>query len=385
MREGGTFLGSARRWVVNGSITRIKGDIALLKARLEKLRAGREWDLGFSFPIRKINEEKWEVEGIAASEVLDQQGEIIEYPALKKAFGSFLGNVREMHQAVAVGKAVSITCDDANKCVLVRAMISKGAPLTWEKVKDKTLSGFSIGGQRLRSQLLENGIRKTTELRLTELSLVDAPANPQAFFSLVKFSEGVPTATELLATDGEEPMSSAAVSLERVSRVLAAGAFENFVSILKSGRVRGSMGFIQGGHRAACLMDVPFVSLKYVFKKGRYEPYGVFLTKKAAYERGCRPVLYLSNKEKKSLGIPKKEWWRVVRLHASKEGWISWLHEREWRCKGDLKLPSNPYGVLVRNADQAEKLREMIEKSPHKFKVRPRSIIPLTVICQGLP
>jgi len=165
-----------------------------------------------------------------------------------------------------------------------------------------------------------------------------------------------------------------------------ANAFENLVKILKSGRVLGSnteKGFIQGPWTAACLMDVPFVSLKYVFN-GKYEPYGVFLTKKAAYEKGCRPVLYLSNKEKERLRIPRDEWWRIVRFDVSKEGWISWLHEREWRCRGDLKLPSNPYGVLVRNADKAEELQKMIQDSPSKFKIKPRSIIPLTVICQGL-
>lgn len=164
-----------------------------------------------------------------------------------------------------------------------------------------------------------------------------------------------------------------------------ASAFENLVNILKGGHVLGGTGFVQAGHRVACFMDVPFVSLKYVFKKGNYEPYGVFLTKKAAYERGCRPVLYLSNKEKKALCIPKKEWWRIVRFYAGKEGWISWLHEREWRCKGNLILPSNPYGVLVRDADHARRLQNMIQDSPQKFRVKPRSIIPLTVICQGLP
>ena len=96
-------------------------------------------------------------------------------------------------------------------------------------------------------------------------------------------------------------------------------------------------------------------------------------------------MLYLSNKEKQRQRIPRDEWWRIVRFDVSKEGWISWLHEREWRCKGDLKLPSNPYGVLVRNADKADGLQKIFQDSPSKFKVKPHSIIPLTVICQGLP
>jgi len=166
-----------------------------------------------------------------------------------------------------------------------------------------------------------------------------------------------------------------------------ATAFENLVNILQTGRIHGSTkkkGYIQGPWSAVCLMDIPFVSLKYVFDR-KYEPYGVFLTKKHAYEKGCRPVLYLSNSEKLRLKIPKDEWWRIVRFDVDEEGWISWLHEREWRCKGDLKLPRNPYGVLVRNADDAKKLQKMIQKSAGKFKVKPRSFIPLSVICQGLP
>ncbi len=102
-------------------------------------------------------------------------------------------------------------------------------------------------------------------------------------------------------------------------------------------------------------MDVPFVSLKYILNKKnaapdnpRYEPFSVFVTKKYAYDKGCRPVLYLSNKEVKALGIPDDELWRVVRFEVTDRGWISWLQEREWRCKGDFILPKNPSGVLVR-------------------------------------
>ncbi|HUA99755.1 MAG TPA: hypothetical protein VMA34_15590 [Terracidiphilus sp.] len=170
-------------------------------------------------------------------------------------------------------------------------------------------------------------------------------------------------------------------------------AFENLVRILKSGKIRGSTdkGFIKGPTPAACLMDVPFASLKYVFgdrnigKNGpRYEPFGVFFSKKYGYKKGCRPVLYLSDEELENLEIPDKEKWRVVRFEVGEEGWISWLHEREWRCPNGLKLPSSPYGVLVRRASDARRLGRLIENSPDKFAVKPRSIIPLEVICQGL-
>lgn len=59
-------------------------------------------------------------------------------------------------------------------------------------------------------------------------------------------------------------------------------AFDNLVSILKTGEVWGSKRFIQGPNPAACFMDIPFFSLKYVLNEEntnsenpRYEPYGI--------------------------------------------------------------------------------------------------------------
>jgi hypothetical protein len=171
-------------------------------------------------------------------------------------------------------------------------------------------------------------------------------------------------------------------------------AFENLVSILQTGEVRGSdkeKGFIKGPNPAACFMDVPFYSLKYILNEEnsspsdpRYEAFGVFVTKKHAYGVGCRPVLYLSNTEIGQLCIPESQLWRVVRFEAGDKGWISWLHEREWRCKGDYTLPSHA-GVLVKNSTYAEKLNQRLNKEPDEFKIHPRTVIPLTVLCQGLP
>jgi hypothetical protein len=55
-------------------------------------------------------------------------------------------------------------------------------------------------------------------------------------------------------------------------------------------------------------------------------------------ERDVGPCCILSNDELTALKIPDSELWRVVRFEVSNEGWISWLHEREWRCKGDFTL-----------------------------------------------
>jgi hypothetical protein len=172
-------------------------------------------------------------------------------------------------------------------------------------------------------------------------------------------------------------------------------AFDNLVNILEEGEIWGSStkeGFIKGHNKATCFMDIPFMSLKYLLNhdnsnpnKPRYEPFGIIVTKKIAYKRRCRPVLYLSNKELDALGIPEKELWRVVRFEADDSGWISWIHEREWRCRGSFKMPKSIHAVLVKNTIYAKKLTKMINKNPDEFKVKPKSIIPLTVMCQGLP
>ncbi|HXC37849.1 MAG TPA: hypothetical protein VN667_02805 [Burkholderiales bacterium] len=172
-------------------------------------------------------------------------------------------------------------------------------------------------------------------------------------------------------------------------------AFDNLVSILKLGEVWGSntkKGFVKGPNKAACFMDIPLSSLKYVLtaqnsdpEKPRYEPYGVLVTKTYAYKHGCRPVMYLSTDELQAIDVPNQELWRVVRLEGVDGTTVNWIHEREWRCKGSFRLSSNPHAVLVKNVADAKRLRGLIEDEPKSFKARPSSIIPLTVLCQGLP
>lgn len=174
----------------------------------------------------------------------------------------------------------------------------------------------------------------------------------------------------------------------------AFSAFDNLVNILRHGEIWGSTttsGHIRGTNPAACFMDVPFVALKYILNKQnadpddpRYEPFGVVVTKKYAYKHGCRPVLYLSNTEERDLGIPDDERWRVVRFEVGKDGWLSWLHEREWRTKGNFRLPSKVAAVLVRSQAYVAKLQEELAVSAEAFRSTPNSILPLNVVCQGL-
>ncbi len=172
-------------------------------------------------------------------------------------------------------------------------------------------------------------------------------------------------------------------------------AFDNLVSILKTGEVFGSTakkGFIKGRTPASCFMDVPLGCLKYVLNekntiraRPRYEPFGVVISKKFAYSHGCRPVLYLSNEESNTLEIPEAELWRVVRLEAVDGSGVNWIHEREWRAKGSFSLPSKVRAVLVKDEKFAQRLQKLIVQESETFATTAASIIPLSILCQGLP
>jgi hypothetical protein len=105
-----------------------------------------------SMPIAKVDRDNRLVSGFATLDNVDTQGDVVLSEASQRAFARARGNLREMHQPVAVGKIVDFREDeffDGNKFyrgIFVTAYVSKGAESTWEKVIDGTLTGFSIGG-----------------------------------------------------------------------------------------------------------------------------------------------------------------------------------------------------------------------------------------------
>ena len=147
-------------------------------------------NITLSVPFTKVNREKRTVSGFATLDNIDQTGDVVTSEASIKAFENFRGNLREMHQPLAVGKVVSFkpetyydpTSREFYNGVYVDAYISKGSQDTWEKVLDGTLAGFSIGGKIIES---DNEVNKATgktvrfikDYSLLELSIVDSPAN----------------------------------------------------------------------------------------------------------------------------------------------------------------------------------------------------------------
>jgi hypothetical protein len=161
-------------------------------------------NLRLSMPLTKVDKERRIVSGFASLDNIDKQDDIVTAEASMDAFAKFRGNIREMHQPLAVGKMVSFKADkyfdpDSKKFyngVFVSAYVSKGAQDTWEKVLDGTLTGFSIGGRMNKwdegfDEKSDKAIRIIKQYDLVELSLVDSPANQFANIVSVEKVDGV--------------------------------------------------------------------------------------------------------------------------------------------------------------------------------------------------
>ena len=137
-------------------------------------------------PFAKVDADERIVSGYASTEALDSQGEVIKREALERALPEYLkfANIREMHQPSAVGVALKAQMDD--KGLLLEAHVVDDA--AWKKVKANVYKGFSIGGRVTNRDSVNKSI--ITGIHLSEISIVDRPANPEALFDVWK-AEGV--------------------------------------------------------------------------------------------------------------------------------------------------------------------------------------------------
>lgn len=196
-----------------------------------------------SVPIVKIDRAKREVWGFATVEEEDQQGEVVDYDASKRAFskwaGEFqkatagrpveeqsLGNLREMHQPIAVGKAIAIQFDDKKKGIWVGGRLSNSpdGENSWQKVNEGILTGFSIGAPQAK-RVMEYDPRtnkKTTrvvDFNLSEVSLVDNPACPSARIHEIKLAKGMLAPMEEDAAPPGERKNAAAPAVGVGARI----------------------------------------------------------------------------------------------------------------------------------------------------------------------
>ena len=150
-------------------------------------------------PFSKIDKERRMVWGIAQAEVPDSQDDYLDYNASVRAFTNWQKNVRQMHEDVAVGRAMQIQFDPKKKQIHVGAYISRGAEDCWQKCLDGTYRGYSIGGYPTQAAPIRKDGRRLRHVRdyvLTELSLVDVPSNPACKITAIQ-----KRGTKLVATN----------------------------------------------------------------------------------------------------------------------------------------------------------------------------------------
>lgn len=170
-------------------------------------------------PFTKVDAATRTVTGVVTNEILDRQGDIVDYKTAAPFFtddARWPGNIREQHDPrKPVGSKVSAVLDETGKSVTLTAYISEACPDTWTKVLDGTLKGFSIGGAG-RREVEKQGDKTYKRLyleQLAEVSLVDNPANPQALFTVAKAVDGVMVIVEpQTATEAAMATAAAAVA-----------------------------------------------------------------------------------------------------------------------------------------------------------------------------
>ena len=123
------------------------------------------------------------VYGVASTGARDDVGEIVLPAAMKAALPDYARYpaLREMHQPTAAGRTLEATVDDDGVTRIVAQVVD---PVAIAKVKSRTYSGFSIGGKVLARDPADATV--ITKIRLSEISLVDRPANPEAVIDLWK-------------------------------------------------------------------------------------------------------------------------------------------------------------------------------------------------------
>ena len=123
------------------------------------------------------------VYGVASTGARDDAGEVVLPAAMKAALPDYARYpaLREMHQASAAGRTLEATVDEDGATRIVAHVVD---PVAIAKVKSRTYSGFSIGGRVIARDPSDATV--ITKIKLSEISLVDRPANPEAVFEMFK-------------------------------------------------------------------------------------------------------------------------------------------------------------------------------------------------------
>lgn len=177
-------------------------------------------------PIQRFEEEPdggLIIYGKATSEAVDDHGTWFPFEVQSAAFAEWpWKNIREMHEPIAVGRAVEIVPDPDGKCHWIRARISSAAADTVQKIREGILQAFSIAGwtpRHLMTNDTRDGVpcKRMGKLVISEVSLVDAPSNPETAFEIVRMAD---SAEEDGMDETKNPAEETPAAVEEAKRAM---------------------------------------------------------------------------------------------------------------------------------------------------------------------
>ena len=153
------------------------------------------------------------VKGLATDATLDLDEQICDPEWLKTAMPEWfkIGNIREMHQSKAIGKAMEMEQSGTGFVVEAKIVDSEAARL----VEEGIYTGFSVGikGARVeKSESAPGGMIRSG--KIVEVSLVDRPANPSCVIELAKSVKGELVKGAAMADIEKDAINTEAVMTE---------------------------------------------------------------------------------------------------------------------------------------------------------------------------
>ena len=170
-----------------------------------------EGDFEYILGLEKIEtdaEDNLIVAGIATTETRDHDGEIVDMGSVREVWKDYMVNpvVRYFHgkdrrnpDAIGIvvpehtdsnGKTWKTEMTDEGPFIVAKLSNAPDTESIRTKVKEGILKGFSIGGRAKRvkeySHELGKDINRVITKRISEISIVDLPANPDSFFTVIK-------------------------------------------------------------------------------------------------------------------------------------------------------------------------------------------------------
>jgi len=158
--------------------------------------------------IEKADDGNVYIAGICTTEKMDHDGEVVDLNEVRKVWEDYMTNpvIKYMHSKAehnkaAVGVVVPSYTDSTGKMwkteftdsgpfIVCKISNAPDTDSIRTKVEEGIIKGFSIGGRARRVKMfdptLQKDVNRVITTRISEISLVDLPANPDSFFSVLK-------------------------------------------------------------------------------------------------------------------------------------------------------------------------------------------------------